>query len=130
MLDQPDHSALGIFLGDGDLVLGDHPLQSALPTAGGGWIPHPKSAFVQAIARAFWWRQLLESGVYSSVADLAIAEGVNDSYVSRTIRLTLLAPKIVEASLARQGEAPLMLKIVLRPFPVDWSHQLQFLFGR
>ena len=56
------------------------------------------NAMVKALARAFRWRKLLESGIRASVEEIAAAEGINASYVSRIIRLTLLAPEIVEAS--------------------------------
>ena len=51
---------------------------------------------VKALARAFRWRKLLESGTYASVAEMADAEGIDRSYVSRVVRLTLLAPAMVE----------------------------------
>jgi len=63
------------------------------------------SAFVKALARAFRWRKLLETSVYGTIAELARAERINPSYVSRVLRLTLLAPEIVEAVLdGRQPE--------------------------
>ena len=42
------------------------------------------------------WRKLLETGVYGTIEELAAAEKINASYVSRVLRLTLLAPEIVE----------------------------------
>ena len=63
------------------------------------------SAFVKALARAFRWRKLLETGVYGTIDELAQSERINPSYVSRVLRLTLLAPDIVEAVLdGRQPE--------------------------
>src|SRR5215213_9439962 len=53
-------------------------------------------AMVKALARAFRWRRLLESGDYASIGELADAQGVNFSYMCRVLRLTLLSPKIVE----------------------------------
>ena len=57
------------------------------------------STMVKAIARGFRWRKLMETGVYGTVAEIAAAEKINPSYVSRVLRLTLLAPEIVEAIL-------------------------------
>ena len=57
------------------------------------------NAMVKAIARAFRWRELLERGEYATVVEIADAERINESYVSRLLRLTLLAPDIVEAIL-------------------------------
>ena len=49
--------------------------------------------------------QALESGRYGSAAELAAAEKINPSYVSRILRLTLLAPDIVEATIeGRQAD--------------------------
>jgi hypothetical protein len=41
---------------------------------------------------------MLENGEYTSAAELFKAEKVNDSYVSRILRLTLLAPDIIEGA--------------------------------
>ena len=49
--------------------------------------------------RAFRWRKLLETGAFATVEELAAAEKINPSYVSRVLRLTLLGPDIVEAIL-------------------------------
>jgi hypothetical protein len=61
--------------------------------------PRVDNTLVKALARAFRWRKLLETGVYATVAEMADAEGINRSYVSRVLRLTLLAPEIVEGIL-------------------------------
>ena len=64
---------------------------------------------VKALARAFRWRKMLDDGVHATLEDLARAKGVNAAYVSRVLRLTLLAPDIVEAILdGRQPEATLL----------------------
>ena len=61
--------------------------------------PRPRidGTLVKALARAHRWNRLLESGRYDSAAELAAAEKINPSYVRRILRLTLLAPDIVEA---------------------------------
>ena len=60
--------------------------------------PRPRidSTLMRALAHAHRWNKLLESGRYGSAAELAAAEKINPSYVSRILRLTLLAPDIVE----------------------------------
>src|SRR6202007_2465109 len=58
------------------------------------------SAMIKAIARAFRWREMLENGTHATIAEIASAEKINESYVGRVLRLTLLAPDIVEALLA------------------------------
>ena len=68
--------------------------------------PRVDNAMIKALARAFRWRKLLETGVYGTIEELAAAEKINSSYVSRVLRLTLLAPEIVEAIL--EGDSPLI----------------------
>jgi hypothetical protein len=75
------------------------------------------------VVRAHRWRQLLESGDYSSSAELAKAEKVNDSYLSRILRLTLIAPDIVEAILAGCQPSTLQLDDLLKPLPAVWERQ-------
>ena len=65
---------------------------------------------VKALGRAFRWRKLLETGVHGTVDEIARAEGINDSYVSRILRLTLLAPDIVEAILDGRQPPALTLR--------------------
>jgi hypothetical protein len=78
---------------------------------------------IKAVARAFRWRRMLESGCFGTINELAAAERINSSYVSRVLRLTLLAPDLVEAILdGRQPEA-MNLRRLLMPFPVAWSEQ-------
>ncbi len=60
---------------------------------------------IKAVARAFRWLRMLESGRFATITELAAAEKINASYVSRILRLTLLAPDVVEAILdGRQPE--------------------------
>lgn len=82
------------------------------------------SALLKALARGFRWHGLLESGVYATIQEIAAVEEINPSYVSRVLRMALLAPEIVEAVVAgRQPEGLTMAK-ALEPFPVDWTQQL------
>jgi hypothetical protein len=81
------------------------------------------NAMVKAIARAFRWREMLEMGAHSTVAEIALAEKISESYVGRVLRLTLLAPDIVEAILIGRQPAKLQLENLLRRFPVAWQKQ-------
>jgi hypothetical protein len=56
-------------------------------------------SLVKALARAFRWRGMLETGAFATIQELAAAEKINPSYVSRMLRLTLLAPEMIEAML-------------------------------
>ncbi len=80
---------------------------------------------VKALARAFRWRNLLQTGVYGTVAELAAAEKINPSYVSRVLRLTLLAPKIVEGILDGGQLPELTLAGLMEPFAMEWVAQVQ-----
>jgi hypothetical protein len=84
---------------------------------------HVDSAMVKAVARAFRWRNMLESGTHSTIAEIASAEKINESYVGRVLRLTLLAPGIVEAILGGQQPAGLQLDSLMKRFPVEWRAQ-------
>jgi hypothetical protein len=83
------------------------------------------SAFVKALARAFRWRKLLETGVYGTIEELARAERINPSYVSRVLRLTLLAPEIVEAVLDGRQPEGLTLADAMAGVPVVWAQQIR-----
>jgi hypothetical protein len=99
--------------------------QILAPTGAAPWSPAPRvdTALVKAVVRAHRWRQMLESGEYASSAELAKAEKVNDSYLSRILRLTLIAPDLVEAILGGSQPSTLQLDDLLKPLPVAWSQQ-------
>ena len=78
---------------------------------------------MKAIARAFRWQKLLETGRYATIKEIARAEKINPSYVSRVLRLTLLAPATVEAILdGRVSTGPTLAEAMI-PFPVSWVEQ-------
>ncbi|MEM5472932.1 hypothetical protein WNZ14_14455 [Hoeflea sp. AS60] len=81
------------------------------------------NTLVKALARAFRWKRILESGEFATIAELAEREGIAPSYMTRVFRLTLLAPDIVEAILdGRQGLEVTLVRL-LAPFPVEWHEQ-------
>ena len=82
------------------------------------------SALLKALARGFRWRKLLEKGDFSTIEEIADAENINPSYISRVLRLTLLAPEIVEAILAGTQPAGLTRAKVMKPFPMEWQRQV------
>ena len=95
------------------------------PAGAAPWSPAQRvnSALVKAVVRAYRWRQMLESGEYASSAELAKAEKVNDSYLSRILRLTLIARDITEAILAGRQPSTLQLDELLKPLPAAWERQ-------
>ena len=92
---------------------------------GAEWAPRPRidNAMVKALARAFRWRKLLDESAYATLDDLAKAKDVAPSYVSRILRLTLLAPEIVEAILDGRQPAEMGLDDLLAGFPLEWMGQ-------
>jgi hypothetical protein len=86
-------------------------------------IRHIDSALVKAIARAFRWREMLESGEYTTIREVAAAEKINETYVGRVLRLTLLAPDIIEAIVNGRAVANQRLDRLLCGFPVEWRAQ-------
>jgi hypothetical protein len=99
------------------------------PAGAAPWSPAPRvdSALVKAVVRAHRWRAMLESGEYGSSAELAKTEKVNDSYLSRILRLTLLAPDIIEAIMTGRQPSALQLDDLLKPLPSAWTEQSAFL---
>jgi hypothetical protein len=90
---------------------------------------HVDTAIVKAIARAFRWRNMLESGQYQTIREIAAAEKINETYVGRVLRLTLLAPDIVEAILNGRQPAGLQLDGLMKRLPVGWREQQTRLFS-
>ena len=97
---------------------------------GAPWAPRPRvdNAMVKALARAFRWRKMLDEGVHATIEDLARSKGIAKTYVSRVLRLTLLAPEIVEAILDGRQPAGVGLDDLLLGFPLEWAGQHR-LFG-
>jgi hypothetical protein len=100
--------------------------QIVVPAGAPGWQPpYPRrnNSLINALAKAQCWRRLIETGSYASAAELSKKEGVNESYVCRVLRLTLLAPDIVEAILDGCHPKTLELKSLLKPLPLSWDLQ-------
>ncbi|AOZ69357.1 hypothetical protein LPB142_08555 [Rhodobacter xanthinilyticus] len=83
----------------------------------------PDNALIKALARAFRWKRMLQSGDFATVADLAAREGIAVSYLTRVLRLTQLAPDLVEAILDGRQPHDLTLESLRAQFPVDWISQ-------
>ena len=88
------------------------------PDGGDAWTlakPRPDETLMRALARAHRWKRMLEEGKYRSAGELAEAEGVTRSFVNRLLRLTLLAPDIVEAILDGQQPKGMQLDELMKP---------------
>ena len=66
---------------------------------------------------------MLETGRFATINEIARAEKINSSYVSRVLRLTLLAPATVEAILDGRADAAPTLAEAMKVFPVEWKLQ-------
>jgi hypothetical protein len=109
--------------------------QVVSPDGEAAWAPRlarVDSTLAKALARAHRWQGMLEGGEYGSIEELARAEKINPSYLARVLRLTLLAPDIVESILSgRHDPTTIRMERLMRPFSTTWGDQLQsFLMGR
>lgn len=102
------------------------------PSGSAFWSPAPRidTALLKAIVRAHRWKEMLESGKYTSAAELAKAEKVNDSYFSRILRLTLLAPEIVEAIVIGKQPPTMQVDDLLKPLPAEWQKQTSIFYEK
>jgi len=81
------------------------------------------NTLIKALARAFRWKRMLDSGEFATINELAEREGIAPSYMTRVLRLTLLAPEIVEAILDGKQGPEVTLGRLLDGFPAEWLMQ-------
>jgi hypothetical protein len=83
----------------------------------------PDNTLVKALARAFRWKRMLDSGEFATIAELAEREGIAAPYLTRTMRLSHLSPDLVEAILDGRQPRHLTLEVLRQPLPEDWTEQ-------
>ncbi|MBC7139945.1 MAG: hypothetical protein H5U17_14725 [Defluviimonas sp.] len=81
------------------------------------------NTLVKALARTFRWKRMLESGEFASISELAEREGIAFTYMARLMRLSLLAPEIVDAIMEGRQPESVTLANMMDPFPLDWKEQ-------
>ena len=81
------------------------------------------NTLVKALARAFRWKRMLESGEFASISELAEREGIAFTYMARLMRLSLLDPEIVDAIMDGHQPEGITLANLMDPFPLDWKEQ-------
>ena len=85
--------------------------------------PRIDNTLLRALVQAFHWQHELESGKHATISELAAAEKLDRSFVSHMLRLTLLAPDLVEAILDGRQPQTVQLQPLVRGFPVEWERQ-------
>ncbi len=99
---------------------------SLLPAAPRHVATNADPSLLKALGRAFRWKRLLDDGTYASVSEIARAEKLDRTYVGDVLRLTLLAPGMVEAIVeGGQPVSHLSLPSLLKPWPSEWARQPQ-----
>ncbi len=81
------------------------------------------NTLVKALARAFRWKRMLESGEFASISELAQKERIAVTYMARLMRLSLLSPEIVDSILVGRNLAGVTLTNLMGPIPLDWTEQ-------
>jgi hypothetical protein len=117
------------------LAIRQHPGRKTVvtPAWGGGEAALPTRAdpaLLKALARAFRYQRMLDEGRYASISEMAAAERIERGYLGTLLRLTLLAPDIVEAILDGGEPDGLALPGLMRPIPSAWDEQRATLEGR
>lgn len=83
------------------------------------------SALIRALGLAFYWQRLLDEQRLTSVAEIAEAEDIDVTQVHRVMRLTLLAPEVIERLISTPGVV--LEQVMRRPWPYIWSDQIRTL---
>ncbi|PAU98071.1 hypothetical protein [Paracoccus salipaludis] len=81
------------------------------------------NTLVKALARAFRWKRMLESGEFASISELAEKEGIAFTYMARLMRLSLLSPELVDAVINGRHTSNMTLANLMDPFPINWKEQ-------
>ena len=83
------------------------------------------TALLHALGLGHHWQRVLDERRATSVAQIAEAEGVDVTQVRRLLRLTLLAPEVVERLVGAPGVA--LEQVMRRAWPRLWADQLRSL---
>jgi hypothetical protein len=97
-------------------------------TAAAPWL-QIDNVLVKALARGYRWQTLLDDGTYSTIKEIAAKERVDVSYIAEVLRLTLLAPDLIEAILDGRQPPGWQLRRFRQSFPGEWQAQRNALRG-
>ena len=101
------------------------PAPDAATVTGGFDVP-----MIKTLGKAFYWKRLIDDGTYPTTSDLARALKLEPGWAAEVLRMTMLAPDIVEAIF--EGRQPRQLNLhTLRGredlLPRDWGEQRRLL---
>jgi len=85
--------------------------------------PKSSDSLIIALARAHRWKDLMESGRFTSIVELASALNMDLSLVGRILRLSLLSPTIIEAIIRGDEPSGLSLRTLTAQIPINWEEQ-------
>ncbi|KNX40408.1 hypothetical protein ROTO_30600 [Roseovarius tolerans] len=97
--------------------------EMVLPPGASHERPRVDNTLVKALARAFRWKRMLESGEFATITELAAREGIAPPYLTRVLRLSLLAPDIVELILDGRQPREMTVEALRERIRVDWDEQ-------
>ena len=84
---------------------------------------------IRALGLAHYWQRLLDEGKARTIGDIAALENIDVTQARRLLRLTLLAPAVVEKLLVRTDESINLEGVLRRPMPLDWQYQEEVFAG-
>ena len=102
------------------------------PDGSDAWAPtkaRPDETLIRALARAHRWNRMLEAGKFCSITEIAKAEKIDRSFLSRLLRLTLLAPDIQEAMLEGRQPKGMQLEELTKAIAREWKKQRKALLS-
>lgn len=83
-----------------------------------------------ALAKAFFWQEMLDTGRVKNMTELAKAEKIGLARMQKMLKLARLAPDIVEEiARGRQPVGLSLLFFVENPLPDDWNEQRDVIGG-
>ncbi len=86
------------------------------------------SALMRALGLVHHWQRRLDEVRAASVADIAKTEGMDVTQVRRVMRLTLLAPEVIERLVGAPDIVP--EQVMRRPWPCGWVEQRKALLSK
>ncbi|AMP36188.1 MULTISPECIES: bacteriophage-like protein [Ralstonia solanacearum species complex] len=78
---------------------------------------------MRALGLAHYWQRLLGEQRVTSVTEIAEAEGIDVTQVRRLLRLSLLAPEVVEQLIGTPQTA--LEPVMRRTWPIEWHTQVK-----